>query len=154
MTKELIAELETLIGGMGNAVPRDATIYCKRFFSGAAAYANGRIFISLTPVGLAVKLAEPDKEALMQMGGNGAPIFPEGAGQEGLCGCARKSGRQHGFTQTLAGSVYLLCVDLAQTEKEEAQKNADRRVVSRHHYCLHIFSDFPRALNTQLKKNP
>ena len=59
MTREFIAELETLIGGMGNALPRDATIDCKRLFSGAAAYANGRIFISLTPVGLAVKLAEP-----------------------------------------------------------------------------------------------
>ncbi len=69
MTKEFISELETLVRKMGNALPRDVNIDCKRFFSGAAAYANGRIFISLTPVGLAVKLAEPDKEALMQMGG-------------------------------------------------------------------------------------
>ena len=88
MTREFIAELKTLIGGMGNALPRNATIGCKRLFSGAAAYANGRIFISLTPVGLAVKLAEPEKGALMQMEGNTAPIFPQGAEQEGLCGGA------------------------------------------------------------------
>jgi len=77
MTREFIAELETLIGGMGNALPRDATIDCKRLFSGAAAYANGRIFISLTPVGLAVKLAEPEKGALMQMGGTPLRYFPK-----------------------------------------------------------------------------
>ena len=77
MTQEFIAELETLIGGMGNARPRDVTMDCKRFFSGAAAYANGRIFISLTPVGLAVKLAEPNKEALMLMGGTPLRYFPK-----------------------------------------------------------------------------
>ena len=75
MTRGFIAELETLIGGMGNALPRDATIDCKQLFSGAAAYANGRIFISLTPVGLAVKLAEPEKGALMQMGGTPLRYF-------------------------------------------------------------------------------
>ena len=77
MTKEFIAELETLVGGMGNALPRDVTIDCKRFFSSAAAYANGRIFMSLTPVGLGVKLAEPDKEALMQLGGTPLRYFPK-----------------------------------------------------------------------------
>ena len=53
------------------------TIDCKRFFSGAAAYADGRIFMSLTPVGLAVKLAQPDKEALMRMGGTALRYFPK-----------------------------------------------------------------------------
>ena len=77
MTREFIAELETLIGGMGNALPRDVTMDCKRFFSGAAAYANGRIFMSLTSVGLAVKLAEPDKEALMRKGGTALRYFPK-----------------------------------------------------------------------------
>lgn len=62
---------------MGNALPRDVTMDCKRYFSGAAAYANGRIFISLTPVGLAVKLAEPDKEALMRMRGTALRYFPK-----------------------------------------------------------------------------
>ena len=77
MTKQFIAELETLAGGMGNALPSDVTIDCKRFFSGAAAYADGRIFMSLTPVGLAVKLAQPDKEALMRMGGTALRYFPK-----------------------------------------------------------------------------
>ena len=77
MQEQVQAFLETLVGGMGNALSRDVTMDCKRFFSGAAAYANGRIFMSLTSVGLAVKLAEPDKEALMRMGGTALQYFPK-----------------------------------------------------------------------------
>ena len=43
MSRDFTAELETLIGGMGNALPKDVSIDCKRFFGGAAAYADGRI---------------------------------------------------------------------------------------------------------------
>ena len=43
-------------------------IECKLFFSGAAAYANGRIFMTLTTVGLALKLPEESRAALMKRG--------------------------------------------------------------------------------------
>lgn len=36
----------------------DSEIVCKHFFSGAAAYANGKIIASLSPKGLAFKLPE------------------------------------------------------------------------------------------------
>ena len=36
----------------------DSDIVCKHFFSGAAAYANGKIVASLSPKGLAFKLTE------------------------------------------------------------------------------------------------
>ena len=75
MTRDFTAELETIIGGLGNALPKDVTIDCKRFFNGAAAYVDGRIFMSLTPAGLAVKLAGSDKEALMKMGGTPLRYF-------------------------------------------------------------------------------
>ncbi len=39
---------------------------CKHFFSGAALYANNRICITLTPVGLAVKLPESTKNKLLE----------------------------------------------------------------------------------------
>ena len=39
---------------------------CKHFFSGAALYADERICISLTPVGLALKLPEKTKERLLK----------------------------------------------------------------------------------------
>lgn len=37
---------------------READIECKHFFSGAAVYASGQIVASLSPKGLAFKLAE------------------------------------------------------------------------------------------------
>ena len=77
MTREFLAELETLIGGMGNALPAGVAVDCKRFFGGATAYADGRIFISLAPAGLAVKVAGADREALMRMGGTPLRYFPE-----------------------------------------------------------------------------
>ncbi len=39
---------------------------CKHFFSGAALYANGTICASLTPVGLAVKLSEQSRAAVLR----------------------------------------------------------------------------------------
>ena len=41
---------------------------CRHFFSGAALYANGTICASLTPVGLAVKLPEESRAALLREG--------------------------------------------------------------------------------------
>ena len=38
------------------ATSNGAAIECKHFFSGAAAYVAGQIFMSLSPVGLALKL--------------------------------------------------------------------------------------------------
>ena len=46
--------------------PRGVRIECRHFFSGAALYANGKIFASLTPAGLAVKLPEPLRLALLR----------------------------------------------------------------------------------------
>ncbi len=77
MSREFTAELETLTGGMGNALPAGVAVDCKRFFGGAAAYADGRIFISLTPAGLAVKLPDAEREALMREGGKPLRYFPE-----------------------------------------------------------------------------
>lgn len=46
--RDLLAEV-----GLG-----DSELECKHFFSGAAAYANGKIVASLSPKGLAFKLSE------------------------------------------------------------------------------------------------
>ena len=52
---------------------------CKHFFSGAAVYANGRICMSLTPVGFAIKLPENSRNALMkQEGAKPLRYFPKG----------------------------------------------------------------------------
>ena len=46
---------------------------CKHFFSGTAAYANGRIFLTLTTVGLRLWLLRPslDDETRLRVGING-----------------------------------------------------------------------------------
>ncbi len=77
MTGDFITRLERLIGEAGSAIPKNVTIDCNRFFSGAAAYANGRIFMSLSPSGLALKLAERDRDALFSKGGTPLRYFPK-----------------------------------------------------------------------------
>jgi hypothetical protein len=47
---------------------RVGVIQCRHFFSGAAAYRKGSIVASLTPVGLAFKVPDEVREALMQRG--------------------------------------------------------------------------------------
>jgi len=76
MTSDFVEQLESLIRDMGRALPADVTVDCERFFGGAAAYADGRIFMSLTPVGLAVKLPGPERDALMRDGGKPLRYFP------------------------------------------------------------------------------
>lgn len=44
-------------------------IEVKPFFGGAAAYTNGRIFLSLTKVGFAIKLSVTDRDILLQVDG-------------------------------------------------------------------------------------
>jgi hypothetical protein len=51
---------------------------CKHFFSGAAAYANGRIFMTLTSVGLALKLPLASQTVLIGKGAKPLRYFPTG----------------------------------------------------------------------------
>jgi len=56
----------------------DVEFDCRHFFGGAAAYANGNIFASLTPVGLALKLP-PDAQATVLKMDGASPLryFPK-----------------------------------------------------------------------------
>jgi hypothetical protein len=54
-------------------------VECRHFFSGAAANVNGRIFMSLTPVGLALKLSETRRDALMAASVTALRYFPNGS---------------------------------------------------------------------------
>ena len=59
-------------------LPSSVEIACRHFFGGAAAYANGRICISLTGVGLAMKLPAADRDRLLEQGGEPLRYFPTG----------------------------------------------------------------------------
>jgi len=66
MTKEYLDKLSDLINKIYASKPVDLQLDIKHFFSGAAVYANGKICITLTPVGLAMKLPEKNRIKLLK----------------------------------------------------------------------------------------
>ena len=60
--EKLSAFIETATAGCN----KNTSLECKHFFSGAALYVDERICISLTPVGLAIKLPEATKDKLLK----------------------------------------------------------------------------------------
>lgn len=79
MSKEHLEKLIALIDKTTSGTFKNIHLECKHFFSGAALYANGKICISLTPVGFAIKLPEESRNALLkQTGTKPLRYFPEG----------------------------------------------------------------------------
>ena len=79
MAKEYLDELSALIDKTVSGRFKNIRLECKHFFSGAALYANGKICISLTPVGFAIKLPEESRSILLkQKGTKPLRYFPEG----------------------------------------------------------------------------
>ncbi len=94
MAKAYFDRLDALLRPVARDLPPEAALEIKHFFSGAAAYAHGRICITLTPAGLALKLPEAARGRLMKAGGHATALLPQGADQEGLRGrAARHRGR-------------------------------------------------------------
>jgi TfoX/Sxy family transcriptional regulator of competence genes len=73
-----IKALESLLATATPGLDREVTIECKHFFGGAAAYANGRIFMTLTSVGVALKLPEESRAEVTDLGGMPLRYFPKG----------------------------------------------------------------------------
>jgi TfoX/Sxy family transcriptional regulator of competence genes len=66
MAKEYLEKLSAFIDVATAEISGDIHLECKHFFSGAALYAEERICISLTPVGLALKFPEATKNKLLK----------------------------------------------------------------------------------------
>lgn len=66
MTKEYLDRLNDLMAEIAPDISTTASLEVKHFFSGAAVYADGRICISLTPAGFALKLPEALRDELMK----------------------------------------------------------------------------------------
>ena len=77
MVESYVRELRSILDAAVPDPRRSATIECRHFFSGAAAYVDGRIFISLTPAGLALKLSASDRAALLEQGATPLRYFPK-----------------------------------------------------------------------------
>ena len=79
MAQEYLERLTARIQEAASGRFKDIKLEYKHFFSGAALYANGRICISLTPVGFAIKLPEKSRNALLkQKDTKPLRYFPEG----------------------------------------------------------------------------
>ncbi len=78
MAKEYLEKLEALLAPAARKLPPKVKLEVRHFFSGAAAYANGRICITLTTVGLALKLPEDARIRLKKKGARSLRYFPNG----------------------------------------------------------------------------
>ena len=79
MTQEYLEQLNGLIGRLTSSSLMGAKLECKHFFSGAAVYADGRICMSWTPVGFAIKLPETLRNTLVnQQDAKYLRYFPKG----------------------------------------------------------------------------
>ena len=65
MAKEYVEKLSAFITKATSKMPGKINLECKHLFGGAALYADDRICITLTPVGLAIKLPEATREMLI-----------------------------------------------------------------------------------------
>jgi len=79
MAKEYLDKLSVIMKQATVRRFNDVNLEYKHFFSGAAVYADGRICISLTPVGFAIKLPEALRDVLLkEKGTKSLRYFPKG----------------------------------------------------------------------------
>ncbi len=78
MAEPWLRELRSLLERTSPSLAPGVAIECRHFFSGAAAYAGGGIFMSLTPAGLALKLPAEARQQLMEVGAKPLRYFPKG----------------------------------------------------------------------------
>ena len=76
MAEPYLQDIQDLLDRLAPIAGVTQELTCKHFFAGAAAYAEGRIFMTLTPVGLAVKLPPARCEELLAAGGKPLRYFP------------------------------------------------------------------------------
>ena len=78
MAHEYLDQLSALLKSATLGRFKDVKMECKHFFSGAAVYADGRIFMSLTIVGFALKLPEEARNTLVkEQGAKPLRYFPK-----------------------------------------------------------------------------
>ncbi len=65
MAKKYLDQLVELMEKIDSTKFKDIDLKCKHFFRGAAVYANGKICITLTPAGFAIKLPEKHRNKLL-----------------------------------------------------------------------------------------
>jgi TfoX/Sxy family transcriptional regulator of competence genes len=78
MAKEYVDRLSDLMAEISPNLATTANLEIKHFFSGAAVYADGRICITFTPAGFALKLPTGLRDELLEQAGTKTlQYFPE-----------------------------------------------------------------------------
>lgn len=77
MAKPYLENLIQIVDDLKPQLDLLESVQCKHFFSGAAAYIDGQIFMSLSPVGLALKLPDNDIAVLFEQGASPLQYFPK-----------------------------------------------------------------------------
>ncbi len=77
MAEPYLTDLQSIVDDVSKEGQPCEPVCCKHFFSGAAAYTQGRIFMSLTKAGLALKLPQDDRDSLLGQGGKPLQYFPK-----------------------------------------------------------------------------
>lgn len=78
MAKEYLGKLSAILNRATARRFMNVKFECKHFFSGAVVYADGRICMSLTPAGFAIKLPEEPRNILLQKrGAKNLRYFPK-----------------------------------------------------------------------------
>src|SRR5258708_27712239 len=90
MAETHLRNLLSLIERLAVTLNSKDAIQCKHFFGGAAAYANGRIFMTLTSRGLALKLPKDPRELLIRAGARPLRYFPNAPIKKDYVICPRK----------------------------------------------------------------
>jgi len=78
MPSASVHALRSLLEKAGCNCTQSAAITCKPFFGGAAAFTEGNIFVTLTSVGLALKLPSESRAILIAQGARALRYFPNG----------------------------------------------------------------------------
>ena len=76
MAQVYLDQLIELMAEIGPCLSTTADLTAGHFFSGAAVYADGRICISFTSAGLAIKLPQELCDKVMEKGGKPLQYFP------------------------------------------------------------------------------
>jgi len=76
MAEPYLSDLKSIVDTACAREGAPGKFLCKHFFSGAAAYVDGHIFMTLTTVGLALKLSENDRNLLFEQGAKPLKYFP------------------------------------------------------------------------------
>jgi hypothetical protein len=104
MAEPYLTDLRELVAVADCLRPYD--ISCRHFFSGAAAYCGENIIMTLTPIGLAIKLSVEDRAAAFAAGWSELRYFEKSPVKKDYAvapGGLDPSGQEYWISRSLAG---------------------------------------------------